>query len=473
MRTIDAEALTGREFAVPYAVAGWTAATVLALTMMLEQVGVASGGQASVWFHLGGGLIAALMAALAWVLVSEPIRLEARVEEATAKLQRSEARYRLLYDQAPLAYMTLDATGRVQDVNDRFEELLGHPAEDVEGRPIEDLFLPGEAAPGELAERFRKQGRLDGEEFALETVDAEIRWVRLTMRSAEPAEGQSPEILAMAMDVTERKQAETQLENYARELEHSHEDLKQFAYAASHDMREPLRTIKGYLGLLDERFGDGLGEEAEEFIGQASAGVERMHALITSLLEYSRVGTDETLRTPVNLERAWTDVADNLSLRIDEAGAQVDVGHLPTVQGDPAQLRRLLQNLVANAIEHGGPQTYVRVRAVEDGEGPLVLVEDDGPGIPDDERDQIFDVFHRVDARPEEEGTGMGLAICRRIVDRHGGEIEVTDSELGGACFRFRLPTDPIQAEVPLPQERSDTEPDSWVQRLDGTDLRP
>lgn len=443
------EELTDRKFAVPYAVAGWTAASVLAVTMVLQQTAVGAGGRASLWFRVGGGWIALVMAALAWVLVSEPIRLERRVEEATAQLQRSETRYRSLYDQAPLAYMALDEQGRIRDVNDRFEEMLGHPAANVENCPIDELFGRGPEAgeTGSLLERFRQEGRLEGEELTIETVDGEIRWVRLTMRSADPIEADAPPILAMAMDVTERKRAETQLENYARELERSNEDLQQFAYAASHDLREPLRSIKGYLDLLDKRFGDGLQDEAEEFVEHATAGADRMDALITSLLAYSRVGTDDARREPVDLSEVWREVAEDLSLRVEREDARIEVGELPTVRGDPAQLRRLLQNLVANAIDHAGPSPQVRVRAEETDDGWVLQVADDGPGVPEEDRERIFDVFHRLDANPDEPGTGIGLAICRRIVERHGGEIEVTDSELGGACFRLELPADPPAAD--------------------------
>lgn len=450
---MNIESVTDREFAIPYAVSGWTAALILGLTMFFEQAGViGGGGQAAVWFRLGGGWIALLMASLVWVVVSEPIRLERRVDEATSQLQRSEARYRRLYDQAPLAYMTVDAEGRIQAVNDRFEEKLGHAADAVEGRPIGELFdkdPAGSSTGQDLLARFHAEGLVRGDELAVETVDGQTRWLQITMRSAEPSEtrGDRARILAMMMDITDRKRVEARLEYYARQLEQSNEDLKQFASIVSHDLQEPLRMITGYLDLLDEGSGQALPEDAQKFIHHARDGADRMNVLIKSLLEYSRVDAGKATRDKVDLEEIVDDVTADLALRIEESNVSIEVGRLPTVQADPAQLRQVVQNLVGNAITHGSEDPRIRISSQTTAEGHTIMVEDDGEGIPPAERDRVFNAFHRIGDRPDESGTGMGLAICRRILERHGGRIGVTKGELGGACFCFELPSEPtIQA---------------------------
>ncbi|NHN47216.1 histidine kinase [Halostella sp. JP-L12] len=228
-----------------------------------------------------------------------------------------------------------------------------------------------------------------------------------------------------------------------RALEESNERLEQFAYAASHDLQEPLRMVTSYLRLLERRFGDALDEDGEEFLEFAVDGADRMRDMIDGLLEYSRVETQGDPFEPVDLDAVLDDVLTDLQIQIEESDADIAADELPRVEGDGNQLRQVLQNLLENALTYSGDAPpRVHVAADRRGQEWVISVRDEGIGIDPDDQSQIFDVFDRLHGRDEYEGTGIGLALCQRIVERHGGDIWV-DSEPGeGATFSFTLPAD-------------------------------
>jgi light-regulated signal transduction histidine kinase (bacteriophytochrome) len=224
------------------------------------------------------------------------------------------------------------------------------------------------------------------------------------------------------------------------ELARSNAELERFAYVASHDLREPLRTVTSFLGLLERRHGARLDDEGREFVALAVAGAKRMDALIAELLEYSRTGRTEASPEPTDLSGAWSVAVRNLSAAIADAGAEVTCGPLPVVLADRGEMVQVLQNLLGNAIKYGGATPRIRVEAIRRGGDWEVSVSDDGPGIDPRHHDRIFVLLQRLHRHDEVEGTGMGLAICKRIVEAYDGRIWV-DSEPGeGASFRFTLP---------------------------------
>ncbi|GAB3677549.1 sensor histidine kinase [Halopiger thermotolerans] len=247
---------------------------------------------------------------------------------------------------------------------------------------------------------------------------------------------------ALAARNEKLKRTERRLEEAVAQLEASNEQLEQFAYAASHDLQEPLRMVTSYLQLIEDRYGDDLDEDCTEFIEFAVDGADRMDAMIDGLLEYSRVDTQGDSFEAVDLDAVFEDVCTDLQFRIEETDATITRGSLPTVEGDPRQLRRVFQNLLANALEYGGDAPpRVHVSADREGATWTISVRDEGIGIHPDDADRVFGVFQRVHSAGEREGSGIGLALCERIVERHGGEIRV-DSEPGeGSTFRFTLPT--------------------------------
>ncbi|RQG98662.1 PAS domain S-box protein [Natrarchaeobius oligotrophus] len=230
-------------------------------------------------------------------------------------------------------------------------------------------------------------------------------------------------------------------QEYVEELRAETRRLEQFAYAASHDLQEPLRMISSYLQLLERRYGDRLDDDGREFLGFAIDGAERMRSMIDGLLAYSRVETRGDPFETVDLDDVLDDVRADLEVRIVESNAEITADSLPRVEGDASQLRQVFQNLLDNAIEYSGDEPP-RIHVSADGRDDewVISVRDEGIGIDPDDAERIFDVFERLHTHDEHPGTGIGLALCERIVERHGGEIWI-DAEPGeGTTVSFTLP---------------------------------
>ena len=225
------------------------------------------------------------------------------------------------------------------------------------------------------------------------------------------------------------------------DLAQSNSDLEQFAYAASHDLQEPLRTIKSYLGLVMERYADRLDAKAMDFMGFAIDGADRMQQLIDDLLEYSRVDIGGRDMEPVNCSQMMDGVLKGLNEAISSKGARVECAQLPVVKGDGAQLSRLFQNLVGNALKFSGDaHPRVQIWVEQEGDDWVFAVKDNGIGIAPEHHERVFGMFARLHSRSQYSGTGIGLALCSKIAQRHGGRIWV-ESEVGhGATFRFNIP---------------------------------
>ena len=248
------------------------------------------------------------------------------------------------------------------------------------------------------------------------------------------------------------------LEETGRRLESSNRELQQFAYVVSHDLQEPLRMVSSYLELLERRYQGRFDEDADEFIAFAVDGAERMAAMIDGLLEYSRVDTQGAPFEPLSLETAMAEALANLRLAVEESEAEVACGPLPTLNADPGQMTRLFQNLIANALKfHGEASPRVSVEARREGEMWRFTVSDNGIGIDPKYAERIFTVFQRLHTREEYAGMGIGLAVCKRIVERHGGVIGVESAGGGeGASFFFTLPALEGEGEASGDDEREE-----------------
>ncbi|MFC7214635.1 ATP-binding protein [Saliphagus sp. GCM10025334] len=346
------------------------------------------------------------------------------------RLRKSEQRHRTLAENFPNGIVTMfDDDLRYTLAAGRGFEDLPVSSSDLEGQFVREVW------PDEVGETLESAFR-DALEGETRTVDVEyahrewiIRVVPLTDDGGAVFGG-----MTIAQDVTE--QVERQ-----RKLEESNERLEQFAYAASHDLQEPLRMVSSYLQLIERRYGDDLDEDGEEFLEYAVDGADRMREMIDGLLQYSRVDAQGDPLEPVDLEAVVDDVIEDLHIQIDESGAQLAVGPLPRVEGDASQLRQVFQNLLTNAIAYSGnePPT-IRVTADRRGQRWLVSVHDEGIGIDPEDQDRVFEVFQRLHSHDEQAGTGIGLALCQRIVERHGGRLWVESEPGEGSTFSFTLP---------------------------------
>ncbi|HTB31280.1 MAG TPA: ATP-binding protein, partial [Bacteroidia bacterium] len=266
-------------------------------------------------------------------------------------------------------------------------------------------------------------------------------WVEAVYTALYNEKGELTGFSKIARDVTDIRNARVELENKAKELERSNAELEQFAYVASHDLQEPLRTISSYVQLIAERYKDKIDKDANEFIDFAVDGSNRMRLLINSLLEYSRVNKIKPFEwvEPVEIIE---DVLQDMKDQVVESGAIIDYTELPKIYADPVLIGQLFQNLIGNAIKfRDGKNPEIKITGKKENGEVLFSVKDNGIGIKKEYDDKIFVIFQRLNSREKYPGTGIGLSICKKIVERHGGKIWVESEPDKGATFYFTIKT--------------------------------
>jgi PAS domain S-box-containing protein len=342
-----------------------------------------------------------------------------------------------MVESSPHGVVMVDGQGVIVLVNRETERLFGYSRDELLGQPVEVLV------PGQMRQRHpdlraafhaNPQSRPMGagrDLYGRRKGGGEIP-VEIGLTPIETDEGTF--VLASVVDIGPRKQAE-------EELRRSNEELERFAYVASHDLQEPLRTVASYVQLLSRRYRDQLGPDAADFIDFAVGGVRRMQHLIEDLLAFSRVGTRGAAFVSIDMQSVLREALDSLHAAIAESGANVTYTDLPTVMGDPGQLEQLLTNLLGNALKFRGTEApKVHVSAERAGRMWVFCVSDNGIGIAPEYFERIFVIFQRLHARDEYQGTGVGLAICKKIAERHGGRIWVESNAGEGARFSFTIP---------------------------------
>lgn len=380
-----------------------------------------------------------------------PNRYRDRGEEAVicvvrdiTERKRAEERFRALLESAPDAMVIVNEQGRIVLVNSQMERMFGYGREELLGNEIE-VLIPERVRERHVGHRTgflrspipRPMGaglellgrRRDGTEFPVEI-------------SLSPLNTEEGVLVTGAIrDITERREVERERKRQAEDLARSNAELEQFAYVASHDLQEPLRMVASYTQLLARRYQGKLDEDADEFIGFAVDGVRRMQALINDLLAFSRVGRMGKEFTPTNFNAVLERVLFGMQTTLEESKAVVTHDPLPTLSADATQIGQLLQNLISNAVKfRKGPGPRVHIGAEQVGDEWRFAVKDDGIGIDPQYGERIFLIFQRLHNRAEYPGTGIGLAICKRIVERHGGRIWLESAEGEGTTFYFTLP---------------------------------
>ncbi len=350
----------------------------------------------------------------------------------------TERLFRAVVESSPNGVIMVDRRGIMVLVNRETERLFGYHRDELIGQSIE-MLVPAQlrARHPDLRATFHAnpQARPMGagrDLFGRRKGGGEIP-VEIGLTPVDTDEGTF--VLATVVDIGPRKQAE-------EELRRSNEELERFAYVASHDLQEPLRTVASYVQLLSRRYRDRLDGDAMDFIDFAVGGVRRMQHLIEDLLAFSRVGTRGAPLVPTELPAVLRATLDTLHAALEESGAEVTADEMPTVVADAGQVAQLLTNLIGNALKFRGaeaPRVHVGAERID--RMWSISVRDNGIGIAPEYFDRIFVIFQRLHSREEYAGTGVGLAICKKIVERHGGRIWVESTPGQGARFTFTLPS--------------------------------
>ncbi len=359
-----------------------------------------------------------------------------------SKQIENELFYRI-FDIAPDPILIVDAQGKIVRTNQETEHRFGYQPGELTGQKLE-ILVPDRYGKHHVKYRddytkspvLRPMGT--GRELYAKRKSGEEFPVEISLSPMPTPDGNY--VIAIVRDITDRKNVERDLKNLNLELNRSNKELEEFAYIASHDLQEPLRSVAGSCQLLRRRYGDKLDKQAMEFIDFAVAGAKRMEELINDLLTYSRVSTNAKELETVALDQVIQDVISNLRTAISDSGAEVTSDPLPSMKLDPWQVGQLFQNLIANSLKfHGTESPKVHISAVETSGTWEFAVRDNGIGIDPKYFDRIFVVFKRLHSRDEYPGTGIGLASCKKIVERHGGTIWVESTVGRGTTFRFTL----------------------------------
>lgn len=367
-----------------------------------------------------------------------------KTEEA---LRKSEEKLRLAIEGADAGMWFWDLEKGLMEWTDRCKNIFGI---NPETRMSYDIFLSAvHPDDRDAVDEATEKALNEGDEFKVEmrTIwpDESIHWVYSLGRVFYDVQDTAKEMMGIAIDVTDAKIAEQELQETLEQLKRSNAELEQFAYVASHDLQEPLRMITSFLQLLQRRYDHQLDYEANEFIQFAVDGATRMQEMVNDLLAYSRIERSDREFEDINTEDIIKQIIFDSKILIDENNAHITYDHLPVIKADYPQLVQVFQNLVANSIKYNDhDEPTVHISAEKDGNYWIFKVEDNGIGIDPTHGDRVFKIFQRLHARNEYEGTGIGLAIAKRIVERHGGKIWYDSYPGKGSKFYFSIPQEEV-----------------------------
>jgi two-component system, chemotaxis family, sensor kinase Cph1 len=363
------------------------------------------------------------------------------LRRAQLDLEITRDQYTDLYNFAPVGYCTLDRKGQIVEANQTLAGMLVVDKDRLIHKKLSDFVVR------EDQDDFYLHHQRTFEDHQRQVVD--IQMVKTTtekmavrLEIALDHEDQS-RLRIISSDITNQKQVQKELQLYTQELERANQALRDFSFIVSHDLQEPLRKIKAFGKLMETHFGEILGAKGKDYIARMDSAANRMDSMLRGLLAYSRVSSKGVPFVAVNLSEIILAVLSDLDGRLMETGGTVSLGELPNIQADPLQMRQLFQNLIGNALKYHRPgeQPLVTVtsRLIENS-WIEIMVKDNGVGIDMQYADYIFEPFTRLSDRPDTDGTGMGLVICKKIIERHSGTISVSSMLDHGSTFTVKLP---------------------------------
>lgn len=359
-------------------------------------------------------------------------------------------------DEAAIVAIT-DAHGVITYVNKKFCKISQYSSEELIGKT--HRIINSQYHPKEFFIDMWKtisSGKVWEGEIRNRAKGGHFYWVNTTIVPFSDATGKPEKYVAVRYEITERKEAEEKLKIYAKELESSNRELQDFASVAAHDLQEPLRKIQSFADRLVAKSRDMLSDESKDYLDRMQNAAQRMQNLINDLLGYSRVTTQAQPFHAVDLKQIFSNILSDLEVRIEQTKGRIEISELPTIEADRMQMNQLFQNLISNALKFHKPEepALVQIEATlldgrkhllrghhHDGELCQIAIKDNGIGFDEKYLDRIFTIFQRLHGRNEYEGTGIGLAICRKIVERHGGELTAKSAPGQGSTFIVTLPT--------------------------------
>jgi PAS domain S-box-containing protein len=339
------------------------------------------------------------------------------------------------------ALFVIDAEAKVRVINDAVHTLFGYSESELLGKTIDTLeYVDPEASISRTLRDMMRRAPIRDEERVFRRNGGERIDVSISVSPLHERDMEGGAVL-IARDIRGRKRNEEELRAFTVKLQQSNRELEDFAYVASHDLQEPLRKIQAFGDRLKARYAEALTNEGIDYLNRMQSAAGRMQSLINDLLVFSRITTKAQPFAPVDLDVIAREVVHDLEVRIHQSGGEVVVGELPTIDADAMQMRQLLQNLVGNGLKFHKPDVPPRVEVSASANGNAqIVVADNGIGFDEKYADRIFTMFERLHGRAAYEGTGIGLAICRKIAQRHGGDIRAYSSPGEGARFVVTLP---------------------------------
>jgi two-component system, LuxR family, sensor kinase FixL len=380
----------------------------------------------------------------------------AGIDITERKQIENQLRYQaLIVENVHDAVIAVTPNGDITSWNKEAEQLWGWKASEVLGKRVTEVItLETTSEAFQSAQKQWEEGSLSVEGILQHDRSHNEFYIDATIAPLKDASGATRGFVAAVRDVTGRVKAEAALQTYTEKLAQSNQELENFAFIASHDLQEPLRKVRLFSNYLVESAASKLDEEELEFLHRMDRAAARMSALIENLLTYSRLDSQERKFKLVPLSEAAAEALSNLEVRIERSRATIEVGDLPVIQADPLQMRQLLQNLIGNAIKFCPPGVAPRVKVSsrllpatrEQGERVEISVQDWGIGFDESMLDHLFKPFTRLVGRSQYEGSGIGLAICRKICERHGGSVTASSQKGKGSTFIVTLPVTQAQS---------------------------